>query len=40
MVSPLLTYRWGDISETTLMELSSEMLNSWNKTHSGLLLVL
>lgn len=40
MVSPLLTYRSGDISETTLMELSSNILNSWNKTHSGILLEL
>lgn len=40
VVSPLLTYRSGDISETTLMKLSSDILNSWNKTHSGILLVL
>lgn len=39
-VSSLLTYRSGDISETTLMELSSDILNSWNKTHSGIFLVL
>lgn len=39
-VASQFTYSWGEISETTLMELPSEMLNSWNKTHSGILLVL
>lgn len=33
------TYISGDTSETILMQLFSDIVNSWNKTHSGFSLV-